>query len=41
MSPSKRKRKKIFLNSHLCRMLGIISDQEHNKILNNLSTREH
>ncbi len=40
MSPTKRIKKKIFLNSYLCKMLGIISEQEYNTILNNFNSHE-
>jgi hypothetical protein len=41
MDPSKRIKKKILLNSYLCKMLGIISDQEYNTILSNINSREY
>lgn len=39
--PSKRIKKKILLHSYLCKVLGIISDQEYNTIVNNISSHEH
>ncbi|WP_257984463.1 hypothetical protein [Neobacillus cucumis] len=41
MSRSKRTKKKILLNTSLCKLLGIISDQEYNTILNHISSREN
>lgn len=40
MSPTNRIKKKIILNSYLCKMLGIISDKEYNTIINNFSSHD-
>jgi hypothetical protein len=36
MFTSKRIKKKILLNCYLCKILGIISEQEYNTILSNI-----
>ncbi|WP_281368184.1 hypothetical protein [Neobacillus endophyticus] len=41
MDPSKRIKNKILLNSYLCKMLGIITDQEYHTILNKISSHEY
>jgi hypothetical protein len=41
MIGSKRVKKKILVNSFMCKLLGIISDQEYQNILNNIQSDEH
>jgi hypothetical protein len=41
MLTSKRRKKKILLNSYLCRLLGIISEQEYKSILSHIQSGWH